>query len=138
MELCRRYILNFGYAFQAARGDETELDRHMFLSELAAIIREIDSAATNPYFSRLVWRYPLVSYVIILIRREYARVEGRSSLKPLDGEAIQAVTDLLLRLKSDLTRYYNTHVDEAIDKAVDAFRASGLLHDTRKHGPLRG
>lgn len=115
LELVRRYFLNVVNSFdrhtQEIRKDD--LSKRMYVEELKAILGELSAMVAHPYFSVLVARYPMLSKLLVQVRRELVEHSVQTSFAINQG-TLKEFWRVHVILKKDLPRIMNSDLDKAI------------------------
>jgi hypothetical protein len=108
LDICRRYLINFVNAFD--RRDKRNLLRQdalayrLYVTELQAIVEDLQALLANPYVEKLLIKHPRSSKLLQLLRREL--VEHSScedqKLHGLNVDSLKEVLDLMDVLRREV------------------------------------
>lgn len=123
VELVRRYFLNAINAFdpktKAIKNDPTT--KKMYVEELKAILEELGDLVAHPYFSVLIARYPLLSKLLLQVRRELVE-HGVQSSFALNKGTMNEFWRLHVILSRELPKIMNSDLDKTIVELAEGCR----------------
>jgi len=123
LEIVRRYFLN---VFNAVDKDgnikQDALSKKMYVEVLKDIFKELSDLVAHPFFSVLVARYPLLSKMLVQVRRELVEHDHQTSFKINEGTLTEFWWVHVI-LKKELPKIMSSDLDEAI---VRFAKANGL------------
>jgi hypothetical protein len=115
LELVRRYFLNVLNAFDphTKQIKQDPLSKRMYVEVLKDIFNELSDLVAHPYFSVLVARYPLLSKLLVQVRRELVEHDVQT-LFAINVGTMAEFWQLHVILKKDMPKIMNSDLDKTI------------------------
>ncbi len=115
LELVRRYFLNVLNAFDqhTKQIKQDTLSKTMYVEVLKDIFKELSDLVAHPYFSVLVERYPLLSKLLVQVRRELVEHDHQTSFA-INVGTMTEFWQVHVILKRDLPKIMSSDLDKTI------------------------
>lgn len=123
LEIVRRYFLNIINALDPRTGKikTSHLDKTMYVNELETIDSEISNLVANPFFVNIIKKNPMISKLMLQLRREIVEHKETPKRFGLNPGTIQDFYQVYRYLKSELSRKVClTEVDKSIVRLYEA------------------
>jgi len=119
LELDWRYFINvINAADQHGNIKQDALSKKMYVEVLKDIFEELSDLVAHPYFSVLVAHYPLLSKLLVQVRRELVEHESQTSLAINQG-TMADFWRVHVILQKDLPKVMNTDLDKTITELAN-------------------
>ena len=124
LEITRRYFLSVINSLDDTRSLRTDsLSKLMHVNELTALLKDLEVLIANPFFTELVRTHPLVSKLIVQIRRELTEHQVGSTFA-LNKGSIRSFGNLHALLLRQDGRRSVSDIDNEINKIAASISGS--------------
>lgn len=132
LDICHRYALNFFNAHDMEAGGlkSDPLAYQIYVKELGGIVDDLETLLSNAYVERLFLKYPRVSKLLVLLRRELIEhsSDATETLQGINQGCLREIFDLRRVIRKDLHRSApKTEFGQEIDELENALWKQGII-----------